>query len=321
MRRQTHIGVTVLLTCLSCVPGTLGKDKEPAKPTAWGYVRGQSAEARLQMPGDKPALTHLGHGVLVAVLDSSSQGSGHSVRIGVVDPASLNPQVGNIDSSQIEIMGVDKFPSDAELLQLVGGRFLDDLIATATRVARFVVRQGDQAPALVCLLGGSELPYTQLQVFLPARGKFVAGPSLTFPTSEMQVGLAAVEVRDLVGDGKECFISREPFNFGPESGGANYVIRRIEDDGLKVLWKAPIEFRNLALFPPNPEVVQPPVENIGAPGTISRATIEFRAHGNVSQPVWKGKVELYVFGREKPVQSVSIEKVCPWDGQRFAPLR
>jgi hypothetical protein len=321
MRTQTQITIMVLLTCLSFVPATLGKEKETPKPTAWGYVRGQSAEARLQTPGNKPAVTRLGHGALVAVLDSDSKGSAGSVRIGVVEPATLNPQIGSVDPSQIEIMGLDKFPSDAELLQLVGGRFLEDLIAAGTRVVRFLIRQGDQPPALLCLLGGSDLPYTQLQVFLPSLGKLVAGPSLTFPTSEMQVGLAAVEVRDLLGDGNECFISREPFSFGLESGGANYLIRRIEDGGLKVLWKAPIEFRNLALFPPNPEVAKPPEENIGAPGTISRATIEFRTRGNVSQPVWKGKVELYVFGREKPVQSVSIEKVCPWDGKRFAPLR
>ena len=69
------------------------------------------------------------------------------------------------------------------------------------------------------------------------------------------------------------------------------------------------------------EVAEPPEENIGAPGTVSRATIEFRERGSVSQPVWKGKVEFYVFGGEKPVQSVSIEKVCPWDGKKFAPLR
>jgi len=321
MRTQTHIGVMMLLTCLSFIPGSFGKEKETPKPTAWGYVRGQGVEARLQTSGNKPALTRLGHGALVTVLDPGAKGSSSSVRIGAVDPATLSPQTGNIDLSQIEIMPLDKFPSDAELLRLVGGRFLDDLIAAGTTVARFLLRQGDQPPALLCLLGGSDLPYTQLQVFLPSRGKLVAGPSLNFPTSEMQVGLASVEVRDLVGDGNECFISREPFSFGPESGGAHYLIRRIEDGELKVLWKVPIEFRNLALFPPNPEVAEPPEDNIGAPGTISRATIEFRARGNVSQPVWKGKVEFYVFGREKPVQSVSIERVCPWDGKKFAPLR
>jgi hypothetical protein len=321
MRSQTYVGVMVLLTSLSVIPGSVGKEKETPKPTAWGYVRGQEVEARLQASGNKPALTRLGHGALVAVFEPDSKGSSGSVRIGAVDPATLKPQIGNADSSQIEILPLDKFPSDAELLRLVGGKFLDDLIAAGTTVARFLLRQGDRPPALLCLLGGSDLPYTQLQVFLPSQGKLVAGPSLTFPTSEMQVGLAAAQVRDLVGDGNECFISREPFSFGPESGGANYVIRRIEDGELKVLWKVPIEFRNLALYPPNPEVAEPSEENIGAPGTISRATIEFRARGKVSQPVWKGKVELYVFGREKPVQSVSIEKVCPWDGKRFAPLR
>ena len=60
---------------------------------------------------------------------------------------------------------------------------------------------------------------------------------------------------------------------------------------------------------------------VAADVTTIGSAPKFRVRGKVSQPVWKGKVELYVFGREKPVQSVSIEKVCPWDGKKFAPLR
>ena len=320
MRTQTQICVTVLLASLSLNAVGFGKEKEPPKPTAWGYVRGQAVEVRPQASGSKASPARLGHGSLVGVLDPNPTGGG-SVRISAVDPATLTPLVGHIESDQIEIMPLAKFPEDTELLRLVGGPFLDDLIAANTSVARFLLRQGNQSPALVCLLGGSDLPYTQLQVLLPARGKLVPGPFLQFPTAQMQVGLAATEVRDLVGDGNECLISREPFSFGPESGGINYVIRRIEGGQLRVLWRAPIEFRNLALFPPNVEVAEPPEENVGAPGTIARATIEFRIRNNVSQPVWKGKVEFYVFGREKSVQSTSVEKVCPWDGTKFAPLR
>jgi hypothetical protein len=316
---RTQIRVTILLAALSCNPASFAKEKEAPKPTAWGYVRAQSVEVRPEASGRKAGPVRFGHGTLVGVLDPSPKGG--SIRISAVDPATLTPLVGQVEFDQIEIMPLDRFPEDAELLRVVGGPFLDDLIAANTSVARFLLRQGRQPPALVCLIGGSDLPYTQLQVFLPARGKFVAGQFLQFPTSQMQIGLAATEVRDLVGDGNECLISREPFSFGPESGGVNYLIRRIEDGQLKVLWKAPLEFRNLALFAPNVEVAEPPEENIGAPGTISRATIEFRVRDGVSQPVWKGKVEFHVFGREKPVQSVSVEKVCPWNGTKFAPLR
>jgi len=35
----------------------------------------------------------------------------------------------------------------------------------------------------------------------------------------------------------------------------------------------------------------------------------------------KGKVEFFHFGREEPVDAVTIEKACPWDGKEFAPLR
>jgi hypothetical protein len=316
---RIRVGVTALLAALSFFPAALGKRKEPPKPTAWGYVRAPAVEVRPEASGRKAGPIRLGHGTVVGVADPSPKGG--SIRITTVDPATLDPFVGRVGSDQLEILPLDRFPEDAELLRVVGGPFLDDLIAANTWVARFLLRQGSQPPALVCLLGGSDLPYSQLQVFLPARGKFLAGPFLQFPTSQMQIGLAATEVRDLVGDGNECLISREPFNFGPESGGVNYVIRRIVDGQLKVLWQAPLEFRNLALFPPHINIAEPPVENIGAAGTITRATIEYRVRAGVSQPVWKGKVEFYVFGREKPVESLSIEKTCPWNGTKFTPLR
>ena len=192
MRTQTPICVTVLLASLSLNAVGFGKEKEPPKPTAWGYVRGPAVEVRPQASGSKASPVRLGHGSLVGVLDPNPTGGG-SVRISAVDPATLTPLVGRIESDQIEILPLAKFPEDAELLRLVGGPFLDDLIAASTSAARFLLRQGNQSPALVCLLGGSDLPYTQLQVLLPARGKLVPGPVLQFPTAQMQVGLAATE--------------------------------------------------------------------------------------------------------------------------------
>ena len=68
-------------------------------------------------------------------------------------------------------------------------------------------------------------------------------------------------------------------------------------------------------------VLQPPEANIGMPGTVTKGELEFRTRGRLTDLVWKGKVEFHVLGREEPVESVSIEKTCAWDGTKFAPLQ
>jgi len=131
----------------------------------------------------------------------------------------------------------------------------------------------------------------------------------------------AAEVRDLLGDGNECLVTKEAFSFGPENHGVKMVIRRIEGNALRTLWEAPLEFRNLASYAAQPRVGQPPEKNIGSPGTVTRGSVEFQARGNLSEPVWRGSIEFYVFGREQPLQKVSVEKLCSWEGTQFAPLQ
>jgi hypothetical protein len=78
---------------------------------------------------------------------------------------------------------------------------------------------------------------------------------------------------------------------------------------------------NLASFAPKLQILTPPERNIGAPGTVTKGNVEFRSRGRISEPLWKGKVEFFAFGREQPVETVTIEKLCPWDGMIFSPLR
>ena len=69
------------------------------------------------------------------------------------------------------------------------------------------------------------------------------------------------------------------------------------------------------------QTLAPPEKNIGLPGTVTKGEVEFRARGRISEPVWKGKVEFHALGREEPVDTLSLEKVCTWDGTKFAPLQ
>jgi len=137
----------------------------------------------------------------------------------------------------------------------------------------------------------------------------------------MQAGITSLEIRDLAGDGSDWVITKEPFREQARTYGTNLAIRKIVDGAFQTVWQAPIEFHNLSQYRPKMEILQPPEQNIGAPGTVTKGEVTFRSHGKGEEPVWKGKVEFFVFGRDEAVDSVKIEKACPWNGKEFAPLR
>jgi hypothetical protein len=309
-----------LITAYFLLPsGARADKKRAAAPLSWGYVkRGTNLEAK---PGSrKPAILKLGRGALVTILEEKSQGATPWARIRAIDPAALEAVIGWVDSSVIEIEPFGQYPSDAELLKQLGGAYLEDLEASSAQIVRYVMAQGRRGPALVCFIGTRVLPQTRLQIFQSSNGKFNPGPYLEFPSSEIQSAITSLEVIDLASDGNDCLLTHEPFKFQTRYDGVNMVIRKIEDDTLKTLWQAPLEFRNLASFPPNPQKLDPPENNIGTPGTITSGTVEFRARGHMNEPVWKGKIAFYIPGREEPLDTVTFEKLCPWDGSKFAPV-
>jgi len=296
------------------------KEIKTEKPIAWGYVWSGPLELRPKPTPRSAGFARLAAGTLAPVLKLDSKQGTKWTRVRVLDLTKLTPQEGWVESSQMELLPSERFPADADLLRQLGGAYLDDFAASHTDIARFLVRQGKADPVLVCFVISSVLPSARLVVFVPTGGKLAPGPSLEFPSSEIQAAIIAVEVRDLLGDGNECLVTREPFRLGPETRGVNMVIRRIEGGVFKTLWKAPLEFRNLGSFPPRAQVLQPPERNIGTEGTVTLGEVSFRLRGRVYEPVWKGKVEFYVLGREQPLESVAIEKVCSWEGARFTSL-
>lgn len=310
-----------LITAYLLFPsGARADKKRAAAPTRWGYVV-HGANVELKHGSRKPAVLKLGRGALVTILEEKPRGATTWTRIRAIDPATLEPVIGWVDSSMIEIEPPGQYPSDAELLKQLGGAYLEDLDASSAQIVRYVMAQGRRGPALVCFIGTRMLPQTRLQIFQSSNGKFNPGPYLEFPSSEMQSAITSLEVRDLTGDGNDCLVTHEPFKTQTHHDGVNMVIRKIEGDTLKTLWQAPLEFRNLASFPPKLQKLDPPENNIGTPGTITTGTVEFRARGHMSEPAWKGKIAFYVPGREEPLDTVPLEKLCPWDGSKFAPLR
>jgi hypothetical protein len=296
------------------------KKKKVEAPIGWGYAAGGSLEIRPSFLNKNKPVVKLGKGALVSILEEKSDKSKPSMKVRAVNPATLEPVTGWADSSGIERQPTSEYPSDQELLKQLGGEYLQDFTASNAEIARFLLRQGNQPPALACFIGARILPSARLQIFHISAGKYVPGAFIEFPTSELHFAITDLEVRDLVGDGNECLITHEPFRIQAEDDGVNLVIRRLEVGQLVTLWKVPIQFENKASYLPRHQVLTPPESNIGAPGTATSGTVEYQKRGSISEPVWKGKVDFFVFGRDEPVDTVKIEKKCPWDGFKFAPL-
>jgi hypothetical protein len=260
-------------------------------------------------------------GSLVPVFNTKERGGAKQALVRIFNLGTGSPEAGWVEVAPADVLPPDAYPRDSDLLRQLGEPYLDDFTAAHTRVARFLVRQGQSPPILLCYVYAQPLPTARLVAFTPSAGKFLPTASQDYSINDFKAGITSMEIRDLLGDGIESFITREPFREGPDTTGTNLIIRRIEGNKFLTLWQAPVDFRNFSAFNSKIQILQPPEKNIGAPGTVTAGDVTFRTHGKGQEPVWKGKVEFFALGREKAVDSVSLEKVCPWDGNQFAPLR
>jgi hypothetical protein len=312
-----------LLAILILARGSMAQ-QPPAKaalkpdPIKWCHVTKDVVEVRSKPGGGEKSVVKLTRGALVPAYASKKAGKSEWLRVVVVDPALMEPRSGWVDPAEVEVAEAAEFPHDDKILALSGAPFVEDFAAENTAVARFILRTKDAGPVLVCYLGTVVLPQTRLQVFFKAPGRFKAGPSLDFPFSEMKSALTSLEVRDLVGDGNEFLITREPYQAGPQNLGVNMVIRRMEGNNFKTIWKAPISAKNFASYPPRLDILDPAEANIGRPGTDTKSEVEFRARGSLTDIVWKGEVNFHALGREKPLETIPLERTWSWDGAQFS---
>jgi hypothetical protein len=312
----------LIFTGIIAVTSVSAQNRDGRQPIAWCYVQEGPLELMQRALGRRTKPLSVARGALVPVLRTESKNGRKRAMLRITDLSTLNPVNVWVDSSKVEIVPIDRFPSDGELLRQLGSEYRDDFTASKVTVARWLVKQGASGEALVCFVASLVLPNTRLVAFLPApEGSLILGPSLEFPFSEMKPGILSAEVRDLLGDGIECLITHEPFRKGPEVYGVNIVIRRLEGGNFKTLWSAPLEFRNLSSFPSQLQILHPLEKNAGAPGTVTKAEVEFQPHGNMFIPVWKATVEFRAVGQDKPLNSVKVTKACAWNGSEFEPLQ
>jgi hypothetical protein len=297
------------------------KERANHQPIAWCYVHEGPLEVARKAIGRRTSSLSLGRGALVPVLRTELTNGRKRALLRTTDLATLNPVDGWVDSSQAEIIPIDRFPSDEELLRQLGVEAPNGFAASKAAVARWLVKRGNSSPALVCFVASFGLPASRLVAFLPVRGNFIRGPELEFPFSEMKPGVLSGEVRDLLGDGIECLITHEPFREGPATFGVNMVIRRLAPGSFLSLWVAPLESQNLGFFPPEVQILHPLEQNAGAPGTVTKGEVEFQPRGKIYIPVWKATVEFFAVGQDKPIDSVKVTKACAWNGFEFEPLR
>ncbi len=321
MRRCILAAILISLMGVSLpLPASAQEVKLPPG-VGWIYLQTGS---RTMVPGSgslKGKTVKIGQGSLVPVFNTRTKDGVKSALVRIFDLGTANLQVGWVEVAQTDVLPLDSYPTDSDLLRQLGEPYLDDFTAAHTHLARFLLRQGPNPPILLCYVYANPLPVAKLVAFTPSQGKFLLSASLDYSISNFKAGIILMDIRDLLGDGEECLITHEPFQEGPDSTGTNVVIRRIEGNKFQTLWQAPMGYRNFSVFTSKIQILQPPEKNIGAPGTVTAGDVTFRPQGKGQAPVWKGKVEFFAFGREKPVDSVSIEKMCPWDGKQFTPLR
>jgi len=220
-----------------------------------------------------------------------------------------------------ELKPVGAYPPDSDLLPLLGEPYLDDVTAKHTDMAKFLVRQAKGSDVLLSYVLTAQLSMAKLVVYTSNQGKYYPGAFINIPITELQNGITSLEVRDLIGDGSDCIITKETFRDLADTYGVNMVVRRIVDGQFQTLWQAPLKYKNLSQYNAKLQILQPPEKNIGAPGTVTTGVVTYRPIGKGQTPVWNGKVDFFIIDREKPLYSLTIEKVCPWDGQEFAPIR
>jgi hypothetical protein len=320
MNRFPFRATFAVIVLLTVAAAAASKDKGPVQK-AWALVVKGPVDVYPKSSRGKKVLAHLSAGALLPAFKTKTAGGRGWTQVRVMPPGTLEVKMGWTESSRLDELPLDRYPPDSDLETLLGGEYLQDVNARYTQMARFLVRLGSGETALVCYIGSVFIPHTRLQVFEQQGGKWVAGPHLEFLSSQMQTGVTEIEVRDLLGDGNECLITHEPFAQTFGTSGVNLVIRRLEAGKFKTLWQAPLDLRNLTSYAPKTKVLDPPVENVGAPGTVTTGSVDYQTSGRVREPVWKGKVEFFVPGREAPVETLKVEKVCKWNGSEFAPLK
>ena len=325
MKTRILLALLIVGTILSspCFAKEKKEPDIPSSPDPIGWLEVTTGTREFE-PSDhdehKKGPKDLPQGQVLPVFKTKEKHGVTVAQVGTVNLDTGNAEMGWVQLDPAEIKPLSAYPVDSELLRLLGSSYLEDFVAEHTNIARFLLRQGPGRAALLCYVVAVPLSTGKLVLFTPRDEKYEAGASVDFSLDELHAGVTFLETRDLLGDGTDCVITHEPTREQTQTYGTFLRIRKIQDGQFQVLWQAPLSFHNFSQYPARIQILQPPERNVGAPGTVTTGDVTFRPAAQGQEPVWKGKVEYFVLGREKPVDAVKFEKACPWDGREFAPL-
>jgi hypothetical protein len=332
LRLSTTIGSTMkiislalLLAVLSTLPTAVaGKEKpppEPKRPIGWLHLDDDTHKFSASEDDFQRVRRKLAMGLLLPVYKTKERSGAHLAQVRIVNLEQGKTELGWTEAKLDDIKPTEFYPTDDDLLRLLGPEYYDDSVTSQTDIARYLVRQPRGAPVLLCYVMTAPYSLAKLVVYAPNPIKLAATSMVSVPISEIEAGISSIEIRDLLGNGTDCIVMNQHFRDQAQTLGVQMFIRRIVDGKLQDLWQAPTRYKNLSEYGARVDILQPPERNIGMPGTVTTGEVTFVANGKMREPHWKGKVDFYVIGREKVFDSVDIDKTCPWNGQTFAPLK
>ena len=187
------------------------KPTGPAAPIGWLDLHAGSRKFSVSEEDLQKATRNLPQGALLPVFKTKEKHGAKFAQVGALNLETGSSELGWVEIKSGDLKPPESYPLDSELLRLLGAPYLDDFTAEHTDIARFLVRQAQGPPALLCYVVTAPLSMAKLVIFTPSQGKFLPGAALNIPISEMQAGITSLEIRDLVGDGSDCVITKEPF--------------------------------------------------------------------------------------------------------------
>ena len=110
----------LIITDIIAVTIVPAKDRDSHQPIAWCYVQEGPLELMQKALGRRTKPLSLGRGALAPVVKIESKNGRTRALLRITDLATLNPVDVWVDTSKVEIVPIDRFPSDEELLRQLG---------------------------------------------------------------------------------------------------------------------------------------------------------------------------------------------------------
>src|SRR5271157_5833884 len=110
----------LIITGIMAVTIGSAQTRVSRQPIAWCYVQEGPLELMQRALGRRTKPLSVGRGALVPVVRVVSKHGSKQAMLRIMDLSTLNPVDAWVDPSKVEIVPLDRFPSDQELLRLLG---------------------------------------------------------------------------------------------------------------------------------------------------------------------------------------------------------